>query len=57
MRRFGMKQQIEDFISYLQEVKQASQNTIRAYQNDLKKLNPILVSRGFKQLQKSQRQA
>lgn len=47
MRRFGMKQQIEDFISYLQEVKQASQNTIRAYQNDLKKLESYLSQQGI----------
>ena len=42
-----MKQQIEDFISYLQEVKQASQNTIRAYQNDLKKLESYLSQQGI----------
>lgn len=37
-----MKQQIEDFTGYLQEVKQSSLNTVRAYQNDLRKLESYL---------------
>lgn len=42
-----MKQQIEDFIRYLQEVKQASLNTIRAYKNDLRKLESYLSRQGI----------
>jgi integrase/recombinase XerD len=37
-----MEQYINDFIKYLEEVKQASKNTIQAYQNDLKKLQLFL---------------
>ncbi len=37
-----MEQYINDFISYLQEVKHASKNTLQAYQNDLKKLQLFL---------------
>ncbi len=37
-----MEQYISDFISYLQEVKHASKNTLQAYQNDLKKLQLFL---------------
>ncbi len=33
-----MEQYISDFITYLQDVKHASRNTLQAYQNDLKKL-------------------
>ena len=33
-----MKQQIDEFSRYLQNVKQASVNTIRAYENDLSRL-------------------
>lgn len=33
-----MEQYINDFICYLQEVKNASKNTLQAYQNDLRKL-------------------
>lgn len=47
MRRMGMKQQIEDFISYLQEVKHASLNTVRAYQNDLSKMESYLSFQGI----------
>lgn len=42
-----MKQQIEDFTRYLQEVKQASLNTISAYQNDLMKLKSYLSLQGI----------
>jgi integrase/recombinase XerD len=42
-----MKQQIEDFTRYLQEVKVASLNTIRAYQNDLMKLESYLNLQGI----------
>lgn len=42
-----MKQQIEDFTRYLQEVKQASLNTISAYQNDLMRLESYLNLQGI----------
>jgi len=48
MRRLGMKQQIEDFIRYLQEVKHASLNTVRSYQNDLFKMESYLSRQGIK---------
>ncbi|NLP34477.1 MAG: tyrosine-type recombinase/integrase [Clostridiales bacterium] len=37
-----MERDIYEFITYLREVKDASQNTIQAYQNDLKKLHLYL---------------
>jgi integrase/recombinase XerD len=37
-----VEQYINDFISYLQDVKHASKNTLQAYQNDLKKLQLFL---------------
>ena len=37
-----MEQYINDFICYLQEVKNASKNTLQAYQNDLRKLQVFL---------------
>jgi integrase/recombinase XerD len=37
-----VEQYINDFISYLQEVKNASKNTLQAYQNDLRKLQLFL---------------
>ena len=43
-----MKQQIEDFIRYLQEVKHASLNTVSAYQNDLLKMESFLSRQGIK---------
>lgn len=43
-----MKQQIEDFIRYLQEVKHASLNTVRSYQNDLFKMESYLSRQGIK---------
>ncbi|HHT87854.1 MAG TPA: tyrosine recombinase [Clostridiales bacterium] len=42
-----MKQQIEDFTKYLLEVKQSSMNTIRAYRNDLSKLESFLRKQGI----------
>lgn len=42
-----MNQQIEAFTRYLLEVKQSSQNTIRAYQKDLKKLESYLALQGI----------
>lgn len=42
-----MRQEIEDFIGYLQEVKQASKNTISAYKNDLRKLESFLCLQGI----------
>lgn len=47
-----MKQQIEDFTGYLQEVRQASLNTIRAYQNDLRKLEAYLELQGIREASK-----
>lgn len=38
-----MEQLIHDFNAYLHEVKNASQNTLQAYQNDLKKLQLFLA--------------
>lgn len=37
-----MEQYIKDFINYLKEVKNSSNNTLQAYQNDLKKLQVFL---------------
>lgn len=37
-----MEQYINDFITYLQDVKHSSRNTLQAYQNDLKKLVQFL---------------
>jgi integrase/recombinase XerD len=37
-----MEQYINDFITYLNEVKQAAPNTLQAYQNDLRKLQLFL---------------
>lgn len=42
-----MKHHIEDFIKYLQDVKQSSPNTINAYQNDLRKLEAFLNQQGI----------
>jgi len=47
-----MKQQIEDFITYLKEVKHASLNTVRAYQNDLEKLESYLSHQGIEKVSK-----
>ncbi len=47
-----MKQQIEDFTGYLKEVKQASKNTISAYQNDLRKLESYLSLQGVSKASK-----
>ena len=47
-----MKQQIEDFTRYLQEVKQSSLNTIRAYQNDLTRLESYLTQQGIENTSK-----
>ena len=47
-----MKQQIEAFIGYLQEVKQSSLNTIRAYRNDLDKLQAYLNQQGIENISK-----
>lgn len=42
-----MKQSINEFVTYLQEVKYASLNTIGAYKNDLKKLQLYLEHQGI----------
>jgi integrase/recombinase XerD len=47
-----MIQQIEDFSGYLQEVRQSSLNTIRAYQNDLKKMKSYLSQQGIESISK-----
>ncbi len=47
-----MNQYINDFVTYLQEVKHASLNTVEAYQNDLKKLAAYLNRQGISSVQK-----
>jgi integrase/recombinase XerD len=47
-----MNQYISDFVTYLQEVKHASMNTVEAYQNDLKKLAAYLNKQGISSVQK-----
>lgn len=42
-----MDQYINEFVGYLEEVKQASPNTIGAYRNDLKKLEIFLSNQGI----------
>lgn len=42
-----MNQYIDDFVTYLQEVKHASRNTVGAYQNDLRKLETYLIKQGI----------
>lgn len=47
-----MNQYINDFVTYLHEVKHASANTIGAYQNDLKRLAAYLDKQGISSVQK-----
>jgi integrase/recombinase XerD len=47
-----MKEYIEAFTVYLQEVRQSSLNTIRAYQNDLRKLESYLIQQGIESTSK-----
>lgn len=47
-----MEQYINDFISYLQEVKHSSKNTLQAYQNDLKKLQLFLEKQNINSVAK-----
>ena len=47
-----MEQYINDFITYLCEVKKASKNTLQAYQNDLKKLQHFLEKQNINSLAK-----
>ena len=47
-----MEQYINDFISYLQEVKHASKNTLQAYQNDLKKLQLFMEKQSINSVAK-----
>lgn len=47
-----MNQYINDFVTYLHEVKHASANTIGAYQNDLKRLASYLDRQGINSVQK-----
>ena len=47
-----MKQEIEEFTKYLSEVKQASSNTIKAYQNDLNKLEAFMKRQGIENASK-----
>jgi len=45
-------QYINDFISYLQEIKHSSKNTLQAYQNDLKKLLVFLDKQNITSISK-----
>ncbi len=47
-----MNQYINDFVTYLHEVKHSSANTVGAYQNDLKKLAAYLDKQGIEAVQK-----
>ncbi|MDF2540147.1 MAG: xerD, partial [Herbinix sp.] len=47
-----MDQYIDAFITYLKEVKHASNNTVQAYHNDLKKLNQFLKSQNITEVDK-----
>jgi len=47
-----MEQYINDFITYLCEVKRASKNTLQAYRNDLKKLQHFLEKQNINSLAK-----
>lgn len=42
-----MEQLINDFISYMRDVRNASENTLQAYMNDLKKLHGFCVRQGI----------
>lgn len=44
--------QIENFTKYLKDVKQASQNTIRAYENDLMRMYSYLLGQGISHVSK-----
>lgn len=52
MRRLGMTSKIKDFTKYLKEVKNASQNTIKAYENDLNRMQSYLIRQGINDLSK-----
>jgi len=43
IRRKCMEQLINDFISYMRDVKDASENTLQAYMNDLKRLHNFCI--------------
>ncbi len=47
-----MEQYINDFITYLQDVKHASKNTLQAYHNDLKKLQLFLEKQSINSVSK-----
>lgn len=47
-----MNQYILDFIKYLEEIKNASKNTLQAYQNDLKKLQTFLEKQNISSVSK-----
>jgi len=47
-----MEQYINEFILYLQEVKQASKNTLQAYHNDLSKLRLFLENQNITSVEK-----
>ena len=47
-----MEQYINDFLTYLQEVKHSSKNTLLAYQNDLKKLQFFFEKQGINSVSK-----
>lgn len=47
-----MEQNINDFITYMKEIKHASQNTLQAYLNDLKKLQCYFEKQGINSVTK-----
>lgn len=47
-----MEQLINDFISYMRDVKDASENTLQAYMNDLKKLHSFCIRQGIQSVTK-----
>jgi len=47
-----MEQLINDFISYMRDVKDASENTLQAYMNDLKKLHSFCIRQGIESVTK-----
>jgi integrase/recombinase XerD len=47
-----MEQYINDFITYLREIKHASKNTLLSYQNDLKKLQLFFDTQGINSVTK-----
>ena len=46
---YSMEQALSDFITYLHNIKKASDNTIQSYNRDLKKLITYLSAKGIKE--------